>query len=384
MSSQVVFQDGGRPCGSEVAGNARRADEEADVRGRHFRPYHQTMNVIWRVGSAVLWLGGWHCGNDWELMEEHNIKHVVNCTDRVQSHPDLGRKGGTTFLKFMVTAGGYADNAFDFFRPVFESIVAALAAGKSVLIHCRAGAHRAGTTACAVVMHLGRLGVEEAARMVKKSRSVVSISGDFWRLLKRLEADMRRDTDGPPAALPEPASSSSAPAPKAMPKRVGPLPPPLAPAVSPGASPREPPAVAREPASNRVVHVDLEPSSEEDTIGTVNVAALAAEVPETDSEPELTQPRFQKGWVDNPGAKLLMLSWNPGAGCRRMMDRIGSSGYNVVVLQEAKEAWAGRFPAGWVVQISQCQLFAARAPVRIRNCGRLGVCFSLHAINAIM
>ena len=143
-----------------------------------------------------------------------------------------------------------------------------------------------------------------------------------------------------------------------------------------GADPREP-SVAPEPAvreddSPAIIPIDLEPSSEEDTLGTVAAPAAGA------------TPRFQKGWVDNPGAKLLMLSWNPGAGCRDMMDRIGSSGYNVVVLQEAQEGWVGRFPAGWVVQIQQGQLFAARAPVRIRKCGRFGGCFSLHAINAII
>ena len=399
MRQQAVFRDGGRPCGSaaESSIKARLADEEADIRGQHYRPYHQTMNPIWQVGTAVLWLGGWHCANDWELMEEHNIKHVVNCTGPVPSHPDLGRKGGTTFYRFMVTRGAEAPNVLDFFRPVFEGIVAALAAGKSVLIHCRAGAHRAGTTACAAIMHLAGLGAEDATRLVKKSRQAVHISGDFQHLLKRLQEDILRaaadsmtvaaPAAGHPAALPaagtSASSSSSAalPPPKAMPrpKRVGPLPPPLTPEqmrfVS-GADPREP-SVAPEPAvreddSPAIIPIDLEPSSEEDTLGTVAAPAAGA------------TPRFQKGWVDNPGAKLLMLSWNPGAGCRNMMDRIGSSGYNVVVLQEAQEGWVGRFPPGWVVQIQQGQLCAARAPVRIRKCGRLGGCFSLHAISAII
>jgi len=62
---------GGRPRGSEEATiTARRADEIHDLRGQHFRPYHQTMNVIWQMWDALLWLGGWHCANDWDLLQQ--------------------------------------------------------------------------------------------------------------------------------------------------------------------------------------------------------------------------------------------------------------------------------------------------------------------------
>ena len=96
---------GGRPCGSadELVTEARRLDELHDAVGQNFRPHHQTMNPVWVVGQAVLFLGGWRCANDWTLMEENNIKLVVNCTDSVQSHSDLGKKGGTSFIQFMVT-----------------------------------------------------------------------------------------------------------------------------------------------------------------------------------------------------------------------------------------------------------------------------------------
>ena len=66
MSGQM----GGRPSGSQEATvEARRLDEQLDVRGQHYRPHHQTMNPVWVVGSGVLWLGGWRCANNWRLME---------------------------------------------------------------------------------------------------------------------------------------------------------------------------------------------------------------------------------------------------------------------------------------------------------------------------
>ena len=44
--------------------------------------------------------------------------------------------------------------AEDYFMPVFTAVDLAVANGKSVFIHCRAGAHRAGTVGIAVVMRM--------------------------------------------------------------------------------------------------------------------------------------------------------------------------------------------------------------------------------------
>ena len=59
----------------------------------------------------------------------------------------------------------------------------------------------------------------------------------------------------------------------------------------------------------------------------------------------------------------MMLSWNPGGGCRKLMDIIRRSGYNLVILQEARTSRAAEFPEGWAVSIHFNQLFAARQPV---------------------
>ena len=72
--------------------------------------------------------------------------------------------------------------------------------------------------------------------------------------------------------------------------------------------------------------------------------------------------RFQTGRVDNPGAKLITLSWTSGGDCKNMLDIINRSGYNLVILQDAQEAWQRRFPA-WESAIERNQLFAARKPV---------------------
>jgi len=47
-----------------------------------------------------------------------------------------------------------------------------------------------------------------------------------------------------------------------------------------------------------------------------------------------------------------------------MFDVINRSGYNLVILQEAQEAWRRNLPPGeWVSCLAHDQLFAARTPV---------------------
>ena len=45
----------------------------------------------------------------------------------------------------------------EFTNPMFAFIEEAIAGGESVLVHCLAGAHRAGTTGCACLVHFAGL-----------------------------------------------------------------------------------------------------------------------------------------------------------------------------------------------------------------------------------
>ena len=134
----------------------------------------------------------------------------------------LGIRGGTQLLTFQVTQGSRAQDVFAFFTPVFDAVFAALAVGQSVLLHCRAGAHRAGTVSCATVMWFGRLSADAAIRSVKGSRDVVRVDGELRRLPLRLEGDIAAVLDNlppemrnrrfEPSSQPAASSSSAAPA----------------------------------------------------------------------------------------------------------------------------------------------------------------------------
>jgi protein-tyrosine phosphatase len=55
-----------------------------------------------------------------------------------------------------------------YFRLLFDFVENELKSGRNVLIHCLAGAHRAGTAGVACLMHFCRLESKEAVRAQNK------------------------------------------------------------------------------------------------------------------------------------------------------------------------------------------------------------------------
>ena len=74
-----------------------------------------------------------------------------------------------------------------FFAPLFCWIDQATANGHNVLIHCLAGAHRAGSTAIAFLMHAHGMNVREATIAAKRCRPCIEPLGGFAGLLVRLD-----------------------------------------------------------------------------------------------------------------------------------------------------------------------------------------------------
>eukprot|EP01050_Picozoa_sp_SAG11_P017481 SAG11_NODE_2527_length_3253_cov_1.733756_1_plen_326_part_00 len=85
-----------------------------------------------------------------------------------------------------------------FFAPVFRWIDEATENGHSVLIHCLAGAHRAGSTAIAFLMHAQRLNAREATIAAKHCRPCIEPLGGFAGLLVRLDVANQLQPASPP------------------------------------------------------------------------------------------------------------------------------------------------------------------------------------------
>lgn len=101
-----------------------------------------------------------------------------------------------------------------FSKPLFDFIDDSIENGESVLVHCLAGAHRAGTTGCACLVHYAGLDVATAIKTAKRLRSIIDPIGhlpDFLHRLYKAESLSKSKTD----TLPPPSDGPGATAPSA-------------------------------------------------------------------------------------------------------------------------------------------------------------------------
>jgi protein-tyrosine phosphatase len=70
---------------------------------------------------------------------------------------------------------------------MFDFIEEAISRGESVLVHCLAGAHRAGTTGVACLIHFAQLPVMDAISIAKRCRPIIDPIGQLPQFLIRLQ-----------------------------------------------------------------------------------------------------------------------------------------------------------------------------------------------------
>ena len=99
------------------------------------------------------------------------------------------------FLYLRYPIGTHYSSPFDmatdegilrYFCPLFSFIESVTSNGKNVLVHCLAGAHRAGTTGCAWLMYSMDLSVADAIKLAKERRDAINPIGSFPELLDQL------------------------------------------------------------------------------------------------------------------------------------------------------------------------------------------------------
>eukprot|EP00930_Biecheleria_cincta_P050498 TRINITY_DN3566_c1_g1_i1.p1 TRINITY_DN3566_c1_g1~~TRINITY_DN3566_c1_g1_i1.p1 ORF type:complete len:227 (-),score=37.28 TRINITY_DN3566_c1_g1_i1:197-814(-) len=156
---------------------------------------YNNLDPIWQhpATGARVFIGNSTASSEREILRRHNITHIVNCTSDM-ANTFQGRDASISYFRFDIykffamldlrTHRG----VLEFFIPVFQWIDAAVASGASVLIHCLAGAHRAGTTGVAYSMHAADLDHQTAIVACKRCRSVVDPIGDLTTLLAQLHA----------------------------------------------------------------------------------------------------------------------------------------------------------------------------------------------------
>lgn len=163
--------------------------------GKHF---HDLDCVFEHSGTgARVYIGNLNAARSAGILDEHRITRVVNCQDMStanyhENNPKF------KYLRFPIAWWQRAkdvdtsDGILRFFAPLFAWIDEAMAARENVLIHCLAGAHRAGTTGVAVVMYLTKANAMTALMETKNKRPIVDPIMSLGELLLRLDNAMER------------------------------------------------------------------------------------------------------------------------------------------------------------------------------------------------
>ena len=140
---------------------------------------------------ASIYVGNQVAASSLALLQARGITAVVNCTAGLGALPCYF-PGQLAYHVFDVaswqahTRNGSDEGVAAFTGGLFAFIDGALARGQSVLVHCLAGAHRAGTTGVLCVMRYGRvLDVPHAIAAAKKLRQVIDPIGRLPELLHR-------------------------------------------------------------------------------------------------------------------------------------------------------------------------------------------------------
>ena len=120
-------------------------------------PPQGTVDRFLQLGQTNAYQGGGEItdGEDWLLKK--NIKIVVNCTMNLPRPRWVGRKRMPSWLRFPVSSvitrrGHRGGNLSSAWGSLWKCVDPAKAAGGSILIHCNAGAHRAGLTVSSISM----------------------------------------------------------------------------------------------------------------------------------------------------------------------------------------------------------------------------------------
>jgi predicted protein tyrosine phosphatase len=158
--------------------------------------YYSNIDPVVKVeGGGTIYVGNQTAALNLAGLQALGVTHVVNCTAGAHAIPCY-HTGELSYLTFDIAGWQQHVTHTDaslaaFVAPLFSFIDSALGRGQSVLVHCLAGAHRAGTTGVACIMHYGRVhDVALATAAARRLRPIIDPIGrlpDFLRRLVRVE-----------------------------------------------------------------------------------------------------------------------------------------------------------------------------------------------------
>lgn len=165
------------------------ADDGGDSLRHFFKP-----DAVYKhpTSGACLYIGGQGPASNLQVLEELQIFNIINCQ---------GRTGDLYFKKdkrFKYLRYGISEDlqisklrtpkdVYDFLAPCHDFIDQSLASGQNIMVHCLAGAHRAGTAGVSYMMRAGKMPYVDAVTVAKQLRPCVDPMGHLEELLLKLE-----------------------------------------------------------------------------------------------------------------------------------------------------------------------------------------------------
>lgn len=174
--------------------------------------YHD-VDVIWThpESGGLLYVGNDRAARNDEFLQSIDVTSIVNCTrpSKYGQLPDHHKHTGR-YRYYDFPAGHWYENCIEspqghpiaadadkfdaclrFVIPVAIFCLRSLKRGECVLVHCLAGAHRAGTTGIMLLMFLQGLKSSEAINLAQRLRPVIQPISDFPHFLALFERALR-------------------------------------------------------------------------------------------------------------------------------------------------------------------------------------------------
>ena len=179
---------------------------------------YRNLNILYKNPSTggIIFTGNDRAASNLNILTKNRITSVVNCTRPAVAgtlpnyHINTGR---IRYYDFPIACwnayvleddfgekckgqGQRYDQLTKFLKPMLQFIEKTINRGENVLIHCLAGAHRAGTTSIICLMHFNDLKAGKATKLAKSIRPVIDPISDFPRLLDLFEQYRRNVNTG--------------------------------------------------------------------------------------------------------------------------------------------------------------------------------------------
>lgn len=204
-SMDVDFNEEGRKL---LIKRGQWENPEGESSGKH-SARKPDLDALWvhPLVGAVLYVGSERMAKKRDVLKSHAITRVVVCLDSDGDDGPFDGEEGFRYLYFPIgkwrDARGLGSHRgmAKVVAPLLGFVAEALEEGQSVLIHCLAGAHRAGTAGVLCLMHLCNVDCDAALAAARAERDCIELLGHLSLLAKRVSKALSVDAVRPAIEL---------------------------------------------------------------------------------------------------------------------------------------------------------------------------------------